>query len=73
MKYLLHLHPAERRAYKIIAYVIGAVLLFVLLLDASALGLIVFFAMGWYAKSKYDLKQKKVAKKKKKIEALDKQ
>jgi hypothetical protein len=73
MKYLTHLHPVERRAWKLIAYVVGAVMLFMLLLDASALGLIVFFAIGWYAKSKYDLKQKKVAKKKKKIDLLDKQ
>ena len=66
MKYLTHLHPAEKVAYKYALYAFGAVMLFLLLLDASALGLIVFFAIGWYAKSKFDLKQKKVAKPRKK-------
>jgi hypothetical protein len=67
MKYLVHLHPAEKITYKYALYALGAVVLFVMLLDASALGLIVFFAIGWYAKSKFDLKKKKVAKPRKKV------
>lgn len=66
MKYAVKLHPVEKITYKYVLYALGVVLLFLLLLDASALGLIVFFAIGWYAKSKFDLKQKKVAKPRKK-------
>lgn len=67
MKYFFKTHPAERYIYKRVGYVAGAVLLFVLLLDASALGLVVFFAIGWYAREKYDFKQKKVVVRKKKV------
>jgi len=42
-------------------------LLVVIMIDASALGLALFFGFGWYAKSKYDLKKKVVRKPKKKV------
>ena len=38
--------------------IIGAVLLVCIVFQSNALGMILFFAMGWYAKSKYDLKPK---------------
>ena len=47
--------------------IFGAILLMCIVFQANALGLILFFALGWYAKSKYDLKQKKVAKPRKKV------
>jgi hypothetical protein len=66
-KYAYRTTKIEKIVYKKIALVVGAVLLVVIMIDASALGLALFFGFGWYAKSKYDLKKKVVRKPKKKV------
>ena len=67
IKYLTRLSKVEKVIYTKVAWVVGGVLLFLVMLDASALGLALFFGLGWYAKSKYDLKKKVVRKPKKKV------
>ena len=66
-KYATKLTKAEKIIYTKIGWVVVGVLLFVVMIDASALGLALFFGFGWYAKSKYDLKKKVVRKPKKKV------
>ena len=56
----------EREKMKKAIRITGAVLLVCIVFQSNALGMILFFAIGWYAKSKYDLKEKKVAKPRKK-------
>ena len=67
LKYITRMTKVEKIIYKKIAWVVGAVLLVVVILDASALSLVLFFGLGWYAKQKYDLKKKVVRKPKKKV------
>ena len=67
IKYLTRLSKVEKVIYTKVAWVVGGVLLFLVMLDASALGLALFFGLGWYAKQKYDLKKKAVRKRKKKV------
>ena len=67
IKYLTRLSKAEKVIYTKVVWVAGGVLLFLVMLDASALGLALFFGLGWYAKQKYDLKKKVVRKPKKKV------
>ena len=67
IKYLTRLSKVEKVVYTKVAWVVGGVLLFLVMLDASALGLALFFGLGWYAKQKYDLKKKVVRKPKKKV------
>jgi hypothetical protein len=67
IKYLTRLSKVEKVIYTKVAWVVGGVLLFLVMLDASALGLVLFFGLGWYAKQKYDLKKKVVRKRKKKV------
>jgi hypothetical protein len=67
IKYLTRLSKVEKVVYTKVAWVAGGVLLFLVMLDASALGLVLFFGLGWYAKQKYDLKKKVVRKRKKKV------
>jgi UPF0716 family protein affecting phage T7 exclusion len=67
IKYLTRLSKVEKVIYTKVAWVVGGVLLFLVMLDASALGLALFFGLGWYAKQKYDLKKKVVRKPKKKV------
>jgi cell division protein FtsL len=67
IKYLTRLSKVEKVIYTKVAWVVGGVLLFLVMLDASALGLALFFGLGWYAKQKYDLKKKVVRKRKKKV------
>lgn len=66
-KYAYRTTKIEKVVYKKIAWIIGAVLLIMIMIDASALGLILFFGLGWYAKEKYDIKKKVVRKSKKKV------
>ena len=57
-KYVFRFTEVEKSIYKKVLWVVGGVLLFLVMLDASALGLIVFFALGWYAKEKYEIRKK---------------
>jgi hypothetical protein len=66
-KYAYRTTKIEKIFYKKIALVVGAVLLIMIMINASALGLALFFGLGWYAKQKYDLKKKVVRKRKKKV------
>jgi UPF0716 family protein affecting phage T7 exclusion len=66
-KYAYRTTKIEKIIYKKIALVVGAVLLIMIMINASALGLALFFGLGWYAKQKYDLKKKVVRKPKKKV------
>jgi hypothetical protein len=66
-KYAYRTTKVEKIFYKKIALVVGAVLLIMIMLDASALSLALFFGLGWYAKQKYELKKKVVRKPKKKV------
>ena len=60
-----YLNEREKKMKKALR-ITGAVFLMCIVFQANALGLILFFGLGWYAKSKFDLKQKKVAKPRKK-------
>ena len=64
-KYAYRTTKVEKVVYKKLALVAGVVLLIMIMIDASALGLVLFFGLGWYAKQKYDLKKKVVRKPKK--------
>ena len=66
-KYAYRTTKLEKIIYKKIALVVIAVLFIMIMIDASALGLVLFFGLGWYAKQKYDLKKKVVRKRKKKV------
>ena len=66
-KYAYRTTKVEKIVYKKLALVAGVVLLIMIMIDASALGLVLFFGLGWYAKQKYDLKKKVVRKPKKTI------
>lgn len=57
-KYVFRFTEVEKSIYKKVLWVVGGVLLFLVMLDASALGLIAFFALGWYAKEKYEIRKK---------------
>jgi hypothetical protein len=57
-KYVARFTKAEKIIYKKALWVLGGVLLFLVILDASALGLVVFFGLGWYAKQRYEIRKK---------------
>lgn len=57
-KYVFRFTNAEKAIYKKVLWVAGGLLLFLVMLDASALGLVLFFGLGWYAKEKYEVRKK---------------
>ncbi len=57
-KYVFRLTQTEKVVYKKALWIVGAVLLFLAMLNTSALGLVVCFGLGWYAKEKYEIRKK---------------